>query len=742
MRQLIRTFLWLGGLALGLQSAWGFALLGPLAAQPGGESWQIQTIGYGLTGDVGGPRNIGEEYRHTTPVMYYACDASFLDYFGSDGTNAIDQAFDVLNGVMTNGVDSYDYTSYASTNLFPFSTLNINLTANALDIFDLKTVVVQEMMEQLGLASPWRFAWTLVDRNPVPGFTNPCPAGIAYIVAQMNFDPITWAPSAYLNNNLLTYTIVDNCKGTPIPEAQAVPSTTALIPNYPLAADAIGGGVFYTGLTWDDVGGLRYIYSTNNLNNEATPAGSLLFSTNVNSPQLIFTANYNALVSAATTNGPAALQALFPGLVVGPNPPTYFSNVVSLSEIAYFTNFVGQPADSPPTLVVTAVYVTNIVQFYQNSFGNVVTNKTYPTTSYFLQTITAGRPLGLPVGSPFVTNTTLQPFQSNIFSGDYYIISNGACGPNIIQTFTNVNVVTNNIVGITNANGQMFVQNLISYFTNYVLVVQPCTLVTNGVGLYQGVGKMRFVKTTYDSLFGTFYQPITNQFTKVLLTNSQYVTQTFQRVVTTPDFIFSTTNITIDPTAHSVNATWFVIPRTAFCTPDAGYAVGGPGVIDPNTDFLYAKLANTYYVGPASDTNTILGQSSPLATNNFIWGSFNASTNMVVYPTNVDIQNLENQAVIQIIPPPPVLPPGTNGTPYSVTFATTGGSFAPAYSWSLATGSAGLPPGLNLSTITNNEGMISGTPTQTGTFDNILIQMSDSLGRSVRWPYSITVQPP
>jgi hypothetical protein len=147
-------------------------------------------------------------------------------------------------------------------------------------------------------------------------------------------------------------------------------------------------------------------------------------------------------------------------------------------------------------------------------------------------------------------------------------------------------------------------------------------------------------------------------------------------------------------------------------------------------------------VGPASDTNTILGQFSPLATNNFIWGSFNASTNMVVYPTNVDIQNLENQAVIQITPPPPVLPPGTNGTPYSVTFTTMGGSFAPAYSWSLATGSAGLPPGLNLSTITNNEGMISGTPTQSGTFDNILIQMSDSLGRSVRWPYSITVQPP
>src|SRR5208282_5620333 len=97
-----------------------------------------------------------------------------------------------------------------------------------------------------------------------------------------------------------------------------------------------------------------------------------------------------------------------------------------------------------------------------------------------------------------------------------------ACGPNIIQTLqTNLNVVTNAIVGVTNANGQLFAQNLISYFTNYAFVVQPCTLGTNGQGLYQGIGKMQFVKTTFDSLLGQFYQPITNQYTMVLVTNSQ-----------------------------------------------------------------------------------------------------------------------------------------------------------------------------------------------------------------------------
>src|SRR5208282_4935646 len=162
----------------------------------------------------------------------------------------------------------------------------------------------------------------------------------------------------------------------------------------------------------------------------------------------------------ALTNSPAALQALFPGLVVNPNPPSYFSNVVSPNVIAYFTNFIGQPADQPATLVTVTTYVTNIVQFFLNSFGNVVTNKSYTNTSYAIQTITVGPPIGWPAGTPFVTNVTYQVFQSNVVSGDYFIITNGACGPNIIQTLqTNVNVVTNAIVGVTNANGQMFVQN-------------------------------------------------------------------------------------------------------------------------------------------------------------------------------------------------------------------------------------------------------------------------------------------
>jgi hypothetical protein len=72
--------------------------------------------------------------------------------------------------------------------------------------------------------------------------------------------------------------------------------------------------------------------------------------------------------------------------------------------------------------------------------------------------------------------------------------------------------------------------------------------------------------------------------------------------------------------------------------------------------------------------------------------------------------------------------------PYpGITFSAAGGSFSPPFTWSLAAGSS-LPPGLALS----SGGTISGTPTQSGTFD-FVVQLTDSLGRSVQWVYSLTI---
>src|SRR5579862_6222598 len=88
-----RTWLVLLALGCAVQSASAFSLLGPL----GLETYQVPAIGYGIGGDVGDPRNIAQEYRWNTPVVYYAFDQNFVDYFGSNGMAAIESGIDIID---------------------------------------------------------------------------------------------------------------------------------------------------------------------------------------------------------------------------------------------------------------------------------------------------------------------------------------------------------------------------------------------------------------------------------------------------------------------------------------------------------------------------------------------------------------------------------------------------------------------------------------------------------------------
>ena len=110
-----------------------------------------------------GPKNLGEEYRRNTPVMYYACDANFLDFFGASGSEAIDQAFTIVNNSLTN-VDAF---STALTE-FPLNS-GRELSGERHELAGLEIPVMQAMMEQLGLADPVRFVWTLHNRYLPPG---------------------------------------------------------------------------------------------------------------------------------------------------------------------------------------------------------------------------------------------------------------------------------------------------------------------------------------------------------------------------------------------------------------------------------------------------------------------------------------------------------------------------------------------------------------------------------------------
>jgi hypothetical protein len=147
-------------LSLGVQHAGAFALVGPTpgyatsggTAATGLDPWQIPNNGFNPLGAgdaIGtGPKNLGEEYRRNTPVLYYTFDQNFLDYFGSNGVYAVEQAISVFNGLAN--VSSYS----ADLSEWPLEAARFNYQAQSLSLLDMKSVTMSFLCEQLGLAEP------------------------------------------------------------------------------------------------------------------------------------------------------------------------------------------------------------------------------------------------------------------------------------------------------------------------------------------------------------------------------------------------------------------------------------------------------------------------------------------------------------------------------------------------------------------------------------------------------------
>src|SRR5437867_9953534 len=94
MARIFQRCWWMLLLAAGVQSAMGLAFWGTK------EPYMADNLGYNRIEQVNyqevtwfifspettyAPHNLGEEYRWSIPTLYYAYDASFLDYFGARG---------------------------------------------------------------------------------------------------------------------------------------------------------------------------------------------------------------------------------------------------------------------------------------------------------------------------------------------------------------------------------------------------------------------------------------------------------------------------------------------------------------------------------------------------------------------------------------------------------------------------------------------------------------------------------
>ena len=728
MAKLIKKFCLILLLAAGVSSAQAFSLYGPYAFA--GDAWQTVDMTYTQTpGDLGHPKNLGEEYRWNIPVIFYSMEQSFLEYFGTNGAYAIDQAVSVFSS-LTN-------VSYYSSDLTEFSqeTREINYQAQAVHLYDLKTAMMEFVVEELGLAPPDRWTWALRARIPSPT----CP-NFVYFTIKRNFDPINFEPTSYVNGTLLSYTIVELC---PTPnQADAVEfSVDPLATRFgAVAENASGLGVFYSGLTRDDVGGLRYLWRSNNINVESAGAGVLQISTNFNvNPTILTTSNLATFAADALTNDAPTLQAIYPNLVIL-STTNYFALQVTTNLVAYFVNLPTSPAGSPATLITFPVYTTNLVTRFVHQFGNVVTNHFY-TNGYLTSiTVTTNNCQYAPVGSPCPPVTNAFTVKTPMITGDYYIIPTNSCGVSIISVLWSNVVATTNIVvatnapGVTNLNGQQFSQTTVTYFTNFQYAVRPVQCFSNSVALRQGMEKIRFVRRDYDSEFGQFFYPTNLSYTGVAVTNNAPVVQLFQKLTVFPDMLISASD-----TGNAIGAR----PVNNFNTANALPGLAGPGTVPLPVVVDFNKVGPIYLnVNPGFINEDHPGQLI------FQWGSFDGTTNApILYPSGRSMVALENQIFIQILPDAPVangavqLPNANVGVNYTLAFGGFSGSGGlPPYLWGVSPDSVGgLPPGLTL----NANGTITGSPSAgTGglTYD-FLVRMTDSAARFVDRPYAITINP-
>jgi len=221
-----------------------FALLGPYA------DWMTPEIGYRFPWQIGGPQALGEEYRWNMPVITYGFDSSFVNYFGHEGVAEVEKAINHLN----------DLPAVSSLNVstFPQNIVGRNNLALQGSVRDLKSSALAALLEQLGLADSVWHTFTL--RNPDT-------------VLQRNYHPISTAVSSQVNGMGLVYDI-NEVSWYGVDAVDAIER-----PVDPLAFDTPGAagymmlfGAYLKGLSQDDVGGLRYLYSGENKNVEMLPA--------------------------------------------------------------------------------------------------------------------------------------------------------------------------------------------------------------------------------------------------------------------------------------------------------------------------------------------------------------------------------------------------------------------------------------------------------------------------------------
>ena len=479
--------------------------------------------------------NIGEEYRWNTPLLTYAYDESFINYFGENGILAIEDAIELLNSIPAASTlrTNYPPANRMSTNLwnFPVRPDRYHARADTLQLIDMKSYAVRELFGFMGLGDAEDNAFQL---------------DIGGAVTLRNYDPISRQPSKYVNGSLLSYVVLAGTNAVTFPVDVMKPAVTLASASMPAINEF---GKFVIGPTRDDVGGLKELYRKDNFNIEPLPANTFQIVTN--QPNLTNPAIYsidlrwfskesktntvNSFRQFVATNqwwGPVYTNLSLPPLVILETNINW-KMVWSTNVTPYLTNFPWTPVGQPPTLV----YLTNKFRVFQPSydyvFGNVITNIHVPKEKskilYRSWEIVPKAPLWSVVGSvPTTTNYNLSVINDDYPHGEIIILpTTNVVGYHFtdmmferLNTLTNILTDTNSLANpngalpgqggglgaggeaITNFVGLM--EDEVWTSTNHAYLAYPIVYSTNNI-LVGGVDKISFKQFQPDSWVTTNY---------------------------------------------------------------------------------------------------------------------------------------------------------------------------------------------------------------------------------------------
>ncbi len=513
MRLFASCFVFLALLCSTLRTS-GFVLIGPMPL----DRQAIGGINLNYVDDLGGPKAAKEFFRWNIPHLTYAFDASFITYFGLEGREAVREAFTVVNDFF----DNKDYQGVTALNLSAtshgyagnFNTQWENQTAKNSQIVDLKSLTLGMVVNQLGLGNPHRYMYGIHDIA-----TNQAGTQLNFNVRLRNYDPITYRATDVINNVKYSYRLIHDAPPsagvTTLPtfadmeefvsssQDNAWTSVAAITDSF-YGNTAIywtdmpskfGFGAYYHrfnamggkyeprhALTYDDAGGLKYLYRKNNYVYENLD------------PTVVLITPVNLYPIYAQPVFPSPTGQLYPSTLGGnqgyrPYPgfwgrrnggfPPAFSTITTL------------PTPVPPQLVDVALRGgIDKIQFSEQPFDSFLgvtftaTNMQWTDTFVTTNGVTVGNNGSTPGSTYFIGVPTVKLAEQ--------VVGRGVFQPDIIFVADELGVAPDGVpIAWNRTDNSLWIDN----FTNNL---GPVTLLTTnlGPGIISGPVQYTFSKLT------------------------------------------------------------------------------------------------------------------------------------------------------------------------------------------------------------------------------------------------------